>query len=748
MTLRASLALIIAACAAMLILPGVALARTKTVAYRGLRLSVPQGWPVFHLGRNSRVCVRFNRHAVYLGQPGADELCPLAPIGRTEAILVAPAPAAAAGALAGRGVLTPVSTAGAALNGGSMARLLDRSRRLLVTVTWNRHRDTILRALHLRSLRPALRATNGHRPKPVRLRNLAAERPHLTSASTPATPGEVFNGLGFDTCMAPSTTALSAWATTSPFAAVGIYIGGADMACAQANLNPAWVSAESAAGWHLIPTYVGLQAPVNSCNCAAFSATPAVAATQGTAAAQDAVAQAQALGIGTGNPIYFDMEAYTPSPTTTAAVLAFLAAWTQQLHTSGYLAGVYSSGASGINDLVSQVGTPYLEPDDLWIADWNNQQTVSDPYVPPTVWANSQRLHQYLGAQTENYGGVAINLDSDYLDGPTAAAGSAAPPPPPIPPAPSLTVTAHADGSVALSPQWQGEPGILQYQILGGSSPTAMNVVATAPATQTAPVVVRAIYPYFEVQALGAGGQVLGTSAPASAQSLVALFDANAFVSPRGKLGVPVACMNGTPCKVQASIYRGSGRFASAAPESVSRHGGIVHIAVGPQLRRALLNAANHELPVRLSLVNGTGVKTKATVNLIAYNATGQPPRTSPGASADLQILATTGFVSNGWVGEIPVVCTANVSCKTAMRVTTRSGQLIALGRTPTLGAGEIAELHFQMTRRGNTLLRAGKGNQLAARVIVKTSLVQQASSGATPVGIEVAKALVTLTSY
>ena len=108
---------------------------------------------------------------------------------------------------------------------------------------------------------------------------------------------------------------MSAWGTYSPYAAVGIYIGGTNRGCAQKNLTAAWVSAESAAGWHMIPIYVGLQAP-GACSCQAI--TPSLAASQGTAAAQDAVVQAQALGIGTGNPIYLDMEGYKRSTATTS----------------------------------------------------------------------------------------------------------------------------------------------------------------------------------------------------------------------------------------------------------------------------------------------------------------------------------------------------------------------------------------------------------------------------------------------
>ena len=54
-------------------------AATKTVRYRGYAMRVPASWPVFHLSRRSTVCVRFNRHAVYLGAPGARQACPATP---------------------------------------------------------------------------------------------------------------------------------------------------------------------------------------------------------------------------------------------------------------------------------------------------------------------------------------------------------------------------------------------------------------------------------------------------------------------------------------------------------------------------------------------------------------------------------------------------------------------------------------------------------------------------------------------
>ena len=184
------------------------------------------------------------------------------------------------------------------------------------------------------------------------------------------------------------------------------------------------MTGEVAAGWHLIPTYVGYQG-TGSCggSCATISAGQATA--QGTAAARDAVSRAQALGIPAGNPIYDDMEQYTESSANTAAVLAFLSAWTTQLHAAGYQSGVYSSASSAITDLVDQQGTGYTEPDDIWIGDWNNHQSTDDPYVPAGEWAAHQRIHQYRGAHNDTYGGTTLNIDSDYVDAATADASGA-----------------------------------------------------------------------------------------------------------------------------------------------------------------------------------------------------------------------------------------------------------------------------------------------------------------------------------
>jgi hypothetical protein len=594
--------------------PALAARTTRSVRYRGVELRVPAGWPVFHLSASSSVCVRFNRHAVYLGAPGSEQICPQQAIGRTEAILVSPS--GYRGAL-----LTPVSRLTAGNADGSMARIAERKHGVVITATWGSHPGVIRRALGLRSLQAAMLATNGHRPKVVRVApERAHERSHQTSPASPGTPGEVYAGLGFDVCSAPSAQAMSAWGTSSPYAAIGIYIGGINAACLGGNLNSTWVQTESVAGWHMLPLYVGLQAPGGCCKAMSTTLTDgqyATAAAEGTAAAQDAVAQAQALGIGTANPIYYDMENYARSTTNSGAVLAFLQAWTQQLHTSGYLSGVYSSGSSGIADLAANYGTTYVEPDELWTADWDSSAprtppiSPANPYVPAADWPGTHQLLQYWSdpaRSPETYGGFAIGIDRDYVDAPTAAYGSGTLVTQVIG-TPALTIQPQANGWVNLSPSWATQPGISQYAILAGSSPLALSNVETLPATAHFPARLQAVYPYYQVQGLNSAGQVIGTSAPMQAPASIAIFGNSAYVGARGPVGIPVACLNQRPCQLEAQIFDGTKRIAHSDLTGISAHGGQLLVPLSAQTRRLVTGSAGHHLPVTVRLLSATGAK-------------------------------------------------------------------------------------------------------------------------------------------
>lgn len=374
---------------------------SRPVSFRGFRVTVPADWRVHDMAGKPG-CVRFDRRAVYLGDP-TRSTCPPRLVGRTQAVHLTTR------SLQGvvrpdRVVTTADSPVAVVVSAGSDPAA---AREIAASVTYAGGPVDV-------------RAPTG--------RHAARTFAGTTSAGTTGTTGDragyaatTFTGQGFDACTARSLPELATWYSASPYKAVNMYIGGASRGCAQPNLSASWVSSVIAQGWVLIPTYVGLQAP---CRDYPNRIDPAQAAAQGSAAADDAIVQLNALGLGSGNPIYFDMEAFNYSDTgCRQAVLDFLDAWTAQLHYRGYVSGVYGSAASTIRALVSQLPNPVFDqPDQLWIARWCTDLTIcdtstSDPEVPADQWDDHQRIRQYRGGHTETWGGVTINIDSNTVDG-------------------------------------------------------------------------------------------------------------------------------------------------------------------------------------------------------------------------------------------------------------------------------------------------------------------------------------------
>lgn len=221
------------------------------------------------------------------------------------------------------------------------------------------------------------------------------------------------SGHGFDTCAAPSLHAMRAW--RDAYSVANIYIGGDARACAQPRLTREWVVAVRQLGYRLIPTYVGPQAP---CTRFRHRFAPEHAFERGAQEAEQAVADAQRLGIPEGQPIYYDMEAYNSrNRSCRDAVLAFLDAWTIHLDELGYMSGVYSSAGSGIRDLAQAEGI--TRPHAVWYAHWDGRpEPYGSRYVPDDLWYDHQRIKQYRGGHYEEHGGVRLKVDSNFVDGP------------------------------------------------------------------------------------------------------------------------------------------------------------------------------------------------------------------------------------------------------------------------------------------------------------------------------------------
>ena len=273
---------------------------------------------------------------------------------------------------------------------------------------------------------PAISATPPPAPEPITSATptsapSATPSSTLTASLKPYVPRAPLDG--FDTCTAPSLNAMKAW--KAKYSAIGVYIGGMNMACDYGNLSAAWVKSTHWMGWNLLPLYVGLQAP---CNQFPAKINPSTAAGQAKGAANAAAAPAANFGMRKGTPIYFDMESYNNSNTNCRnAVLTFLDAWTRELHARGYASGVYSSASSGVRDLVSTTtlnGHSFAEPDALWFALWDkNDNLAGTPFLPSGRW-QSDRVKQYAGNRTQIIGGYTLNIDADRIGGAVSGPGN------------------------------------------------------------------------------------------------------------------------------------------------------------------------------------------------------------------------------------------------------------------------------------------------------------------------------------
>lgn len=251
------------------------------------------------------------------------------------------------------------------------------------------------------------------------------------AAQNVVTPGD-FTGYGFDQCLAPEQFKMNRWLNHSPFLAVGIYVSGDSRACRdQPNLTPKWIRTQLANGWRLLPITLGPQA---SCqprfprygddvkinprpgNHGHYSS----ARTMGSAEAIKSVSDAKALGIVEGSTLWYDLEGFDYSNTDCReSALAFLSAWTHQLHKLNYISGVYSSAGSGIlmldNARVNRP-TAFVLPDQIWIARWDGNANTSTSYIREDGWRPHNRVKQYQGGHDETWGNVRINIDRNFLD--------------------------------------------------------------------------------------------------------------------------------------------------------------------------------------------------------------------------------------------------------------------------------------------------------------------------------------------
>ena len=436
--------------------PGGSVAATKTVVYDGLEVTVPVSWPVYRLDQSPSTCVRYDLHAVYLGVPGINQRCPAHLVGRTETVSIMPATAgsgAASSVIDQRGQLGMTGGTQVGSVPSVHAPLVQDAEQRVFRVAVNTAVNTAVdtrggaTVIATYSESPALAeqvlgtlrkvASRTTRPHPRAAVRQAAARPQPTTSSWQGVPSgwptqivaqspppppkpkpKPHPVYGFDACAAPSLATMRAW--RRGFSVVGIYIGGVNAACGLGNLSASWVRSAAKMGWSMLPTYVGPQA-------ACWTGGGGVlidakhAAAEGRAAANDAISDLANLGLRQGAPIYYDMEGYDEDNAgCVSAVLTFIGAWSRQLAARGYVPGVYSSQDSGIEDMEAAAVAHrpgFTRPTAIWIALWDNRRTLSDGRL---VWPFTDRSKQYIGPHRHEVGGITLDIDTDWVEGPVA----------------------------------------------------------------------------------------------------------------------------------------------------------------------------------------------------------------------------------------------------------------------------------------------------------------------------------------
>ncbi len=227
----------------------------------------------------------------------------------------------------------------------------------------------------------------------------------------------VYQGEGFDTCVAPSPSQMQAqWGQS--YNTYGVYIGGDNYSCKTEQLpilTSAWTSSVTSQGWGLVPIWVGYQASCVSTagcmngQCTYISTNSSTAISEGQQAADAAVNAAQAFGMNS-TIIYYDMESYTPGATCSASVTAFVNSWVQELHSKGYDAGIYGDPKNA-GDWSSPIISN--QPDAAWLAAWNTYNDVANQansstnepitYSAFQAWPVNMRLHQWCNSSQGGY---------------------------------------------------------------------------------------------------------------------------------------------------------------------------------------------------------------------------------------------------------------------------------------------------------------------------------------------------------
>ncbi|HWF36808.1 MAG TPA: arylsulfotransferase family protein [Solirubrobacteraceae bacterium] len=287
--------------------------------------------------------------------------------------------------------------------------------------------------------------------------------------------------------------------------------------------------------------------------------------------------------------------------------------------------------------------------------------------------------------------------------------------------APALAISPNPEGTMELYASWNGATGVSVWRVLAGESGTSLALVGDVPrhGFETA-IAVHSGDPAFEVQALGAGGQVLASTRVAGAPQRLAIYGRSAFVaSASGLGGVPASCFANRACTIVTTVMSGRSILARSGRETIAaNHSGILYFRLSPGARAALARSRSRRLSVSVT-AQAAGLRSTVPLTLVPFSSRGAGPRRALAGAGGLRVLGTTDFVrSDIGVGGILAACTSPSPCTGTMTVTSGS-TVIATTGSESMGGNQAGYLAFALTGAGRGLLARAAGNQLAAHLTV-----------------------------
>lgn len=287
---------------------------------------------------------------------------------------------------------------------------------------------------------------------------------------------------------------------------------------------------------------------------------------------------------------------------------------------------------------------------------------------------------------------------------------------------PSVALVPAGNGNLKVYESWNGATQVASWRVLGGSSSSSLGSFSTTKVTgfetqetlHSEPATI-------EIEALGSGGNVLGTTGAMSDPPHLDVFSPDLFArASSGNGQVPVGCFTGQACMLSVRILTRSSVLGQSGTQSVAAGtGALIPFQLSSAGRAALQHASNHRLAVEVRVSDSTSGRIDTVpMTLIPYSIAGSGPTRSTSQSPTIQVASTTGYVSStSGVGQLLAACYATSrACEPKARVSA-GGKVIASTQPEHLGAGEMGDVYFTLTKTGETMLSHAHGNQLAAEV-------------------------------